>query len=1083
MLNVTGVHQAGGSFFLQVPVDQEQQVESINVGADVVGCRWTTDNTLVLPLSDLETISLEYNQPVPLRLGDEELVYSRMLQFNRASQYFQICENRYLFFDEMASLGLIEITEADLRKQVFPQASIQSSTVEVTDDEVIVELTKQQLSRINNVYLVDNGFRREAQFEVHQDTLNVSLYTLQAIGSFQVKIEMKDDDGTFNTYSVKSDSLQNSSQQWMAEVGKALTLTTNALAINFDERDVGVIGYAIDEKHLTLTLVSDEVAFEKLYAISAKTSDEYELKFSQTDDQLTISLADLPTGKDDKYYIQGEFFEIYFRLYMPQSKGNRIQIPHTLHDFYFSTNGRLTLSNYQREEVTADDEQGQVAYEQHALGNHTVLLTSSNTINNRIVFDNETYQYASNRYVDRKLETRNVVEVISQYPGRYQLCFNCDIDVQALHLVHKKIKSELDLPFNKQTARIYNLQLEDIFGLFGDERAEFELSVLAKNDEGHLDEFLIADSEMKGAPDWKRYFDAEVVPKTPKNNIATRVYYDKRGRVSLLNRASLPTDQYARNLPITPKIEDIQRHGDKLDIVASYSLEEIEKFHDFVKFSGAFLYKTIDQQERIDVDLTQDSFHNQLVLTVDLQKLTSHDRLGHYVIVLQAGCTARTFEVKLIEPSEKYTEKLANSRYVFATKVGQKKRVVLPKLGGPKDFTLFVDDFKPLDSWQSIAMENRAVRRFVSGKVQIVPDKYILFEKEANYAQDNGFALFEWIQKNVPNNNTYYVINKNSPHLDKLKSYQDHILFPGTRKYFLNLLTSNVVVGSENPIHLYDGDRAYISPFMQKVMFKKKVIFLQHGVTALKNISKFKNFRADANIIDYFVSTNQEERIIIHQNLGYDYDKIPVLGFTRWDKFHFDENKQKDTILYVPTNRQWLVKATDEEFINSDYYHGIMSLITNPQLVNLLNAKHLKFQVFVHPLMQKFTSTISSLSPAIEILSIADNDLGVLLRQADLLITDYSSVAWDFAVQRKPVLFYQFDRDVYEKRIGSFMDLKTIPIGNSHKHVKGIVEDIQDSVANDFKMADATIASVNAMFGEYHDDVCEKTFSFIQDIS
>ena len=42
-----------------------------------------------------------------------------------------------------------------------------------------------------------------------------------------------------------------------------------------------------------------------------------------------------------------------------------------------------------------------------------------------------------------------------------------------------------------------------------------------------------------------------------------------------------------------------------------------------------------------------------------------------------------------------------------------------------------------------------------------------------------------------------------------------------------------------------------------------------------------------------------------------------------------------------------------------------------------------------------------------------------------ILITDYSSVAWDFCYLDKPVLFFQPDLDTYLELRGAYLDLRT----------------------------------------------------------
>ena len=49
------------------------------------------------------------------------------------------------------------------------------------------------------------------------------------------------------------------------------------------------------------------------------------------------------------------------------------------------------------------------------------------------------------------------------------------------------------------------------------------------------------------------------------------------------------------------------------------------------------------------------------------------------------------------------------------------------------------------------------------------------------------------------------------------------------------------------------------------------------------------------------------------------------------------------------------------------------------------------------------------------------DDIQELLVIADILITDYSSVFYDFGLQKgKPVLFYAYDKDEYIKNWGGF---------------------------------------------------------------
>jgi CDP-glycerol glycerophosphotransferase len=56
------------------------------------------------------------------------------------------------------------------------------------------------------------------------------------------------------------------------------------------------------------------------------------------------------------------------------------------------------------------------------------------------------------------------------------------------------------------------------------------------------------------------------------------------------------------------------------------------------------------------------------------------------------------------------------------------------------------------------------------------------------------------------------------------------------------------------------------------------------------------------------------------------------------------------------------------------------------------------------------------------------NDINVLYLLSDMLITDYSSVCFDFANLKKPMIFYMYDLEQYRDEIrGFYFDLSELP--------------------------------------------------------
>ena len=88
---------------------------------------------------------------------------------------------------------------------------------------------------------------------------------------------------------------------------------------------------------------------------------------------------------------------------------------------------------------------------------------------------------------------------------------------------------------------------------------------------------------------------------------------------------------------------------------------------------------------------------------------------------------------------------------------------------------------------------------------------------------------------------------------------------------------------------------------------------------------------------------------------------------------------------------------------------------------NLLNSRKLrelaeKYSyriIFIpHPLMYPYIAKFKVPS-YIETLSFEEVCLRKVFAESNIMVTDYSSVAFDFAYLKKPVLYYQFDRDSF----------------------------------------------------------------------
>src|SRR5690606_21771068 len=163
----------------------------------------------------------------------------------------------------------------------------------------------------------------------------------------------------------------------------------------------------------------------------------------------------------------------------------------------------------------------------------------------------------------------------------------------------------------------------------------------------------------------------------------------------------------------------------------------------------------------------------------------------------------------------------------------------------------------------------------------------------------------------------------------------------------------------------------------------------------------------------------------------------------RYDHF-FDRSKQsKMQLLYMPTHRNYLKSSAQK----SAFLKMAKHFMQNPCLIKALENHDATLNIYLHKELQPFSSFIEPISSRIKVVRLGEETPLELLCDSHLLITDYSSVSWDFFYLGKPVLFYRFDIEKYLNDRDSYMDLREETVGEvlytEDELVSSILEAIQ----------------------------------------
>lgn len=284
-----------------------------------------------------------------------------------------------------------------------------------------------------------------------------------------------------------------------------------------------------------------------------------------------------------------------------------------------------------------------------------------------------------------------------------------------------------------------------------------------------------------------------------------------------------------------------------------------------------------------------------------------------------------------------------------------------------------------------------------------------LFSDRLDQAGDNGEALFAYVREHKPKNVTaVFAVKKDSPDFRRMKKVGKTVAVDG---YFYKLLK---LVGDKFISSHCEGSFAYLyREGVRDIAAKRAIVFLQHGITK-DDVSdvygkKVKNF-------DLFVTAaNPEYESILHTpGYGYSEEEVKDCGFPRFDKL---VDRAERIVTIMPTWRKGYVYKTGEadwtvkeSFAGSAYVAFYNALLSDERLLSYVRTNGYVLQFVPHPLMK---SGEKYLRVAEDVVLPENKPYSGIFSESAVLVTDYSSTAFDFAYLRKPIVYCQFDKEEF----------------------------------------------------------------------
>lgn len=401
-----------------------------------------------------------------------------------------------------------------------------------------------------------------------------------------------------------------------------------------------------------------------------------------------------------------------------------------------------------------------------------------------------------------------------------------------------------------------------------------------------------------------------------------------------------------------------------------------------------------------------------------------------------------------------------------------------------------------------------AIKFMIARFLFILSDKHdkevILFgEKEGLEARDNAFTLFSSLYESG-RRDVYYLMSRRCRDKTELGKFGDNIIRYNSLRHMRYIFRARLLV-------VNDGYRD-VYPKVSQILWHTDAPFLyvQHGIIRYKRVYftaghywgrliRFvisTDFESEIMVNRMFTSANDRERVDLDfvrtlmgekqpldsrsallkfsgltkaaaknsknpdfaqrlqkyasladrlaKRAGMPEARLIKSGLPRHDRLYNAKNdeRSREIVIFLTwrENLSFNVKA-------KSFPERLIELLTDNKLREVARLHGLTFKVYLHHLQRQFSADLKRRLPDYVVFS-DSGDISREVTTAAALITDYSSVAFDFCLAGCPVLFYHPDMQLFQAERGDYTRSHADWIGVISKTPKELAEALSASLAN-----------------------------------
>ncbi|HED6596386.1 TPA: CDP-glycerol glycerophosphotransferase family protein [Campylobacter coli] len=358
-----------------------------------------------------------------------------------------------------------------------------------------------------------------------------------------------------------------------------------------------------------------------------------------------------------------------------------------------------------------------------------------------------------------------------------------------------------------------------------------------------------------------------------------------------------------------------------------------------------------------------------------------------------------------------------------------------------------------------------------------ISDIWLLMDKDYE-ADDNAEHLYRYIMQNHPKQKIAFALRKESSDWERLEKEGFNLIEFGSFEFERIIKKASKVISS----HCDEYLTKYITN-------RSQFIFLQHGV--IKNdLSRWLNFKK----INLFITSTQAE----YDSIANDYNcykfgkkEVVLTGLARHDALLKNNRSNVKQILIMPTWRKNIVNSVvansgkrklNLDFKQTMYFKKYNSLINNNLLKKVCQEYGYTIVFNPHPNIMPYLKEFNF--PSYIKIANQNESLQKLFCNSSLMITDYSSVAFEMAYLEKPVIYYQFDKEEFfiSQWQKGYFDYKKDGFGPVVENEENLLKELESLLQNDCKPFGVYKDNIDSTFVFKDGRCCERIYAMLENM-